>query len=140
MAINPKKLEAFVNRGKKGAPPAFVSKMKGGGKPPHEEEPDEPEHEHDEEGADVEGNPDHDAMVAEAGQSYDDGTMDDETTSWAEDYDPETEGNPPASVADEATWEKAKAAAKKSYEEDDPAFWPVTMTVYQKMGGTLKSE
>ena|GEM_PF-4033813 len=47
--------------------------------------------------------------------------------------------NPPSWVADEVIWEKAKTAAKKTYDEDDAAFWPVVTTIYRKMGGEVRS-
>lgn len=55
------------------------------------------------------------------------------------DYDPERDGNPPAWVADEATWERAKEAVDPEGEGadyDEP--WAVTSYVYRKLGGALK--
>lgn len=44
----------------------------------------------------------------------------------------------PAAVSDDDKWQKAKDAAAKSYDVSDPAYWPVVMHLYQKMGGAMK--
>ena len=50
----------------------------------------------------------------------------------------ETLGNNPASwVADEGTWEKAKEAAAKTYDEGEEAYWPAVAAIYQRMGGEI---
>jgi len=44
-------------------------------------------------------------------------------------------GNPPAWVHDEGTWERAKAAVRKYWDEyDEP--WAVVSAVYSNMGGS----
>ncbi len=44
-------------------------------------------------------------------------------------------GNPPAWVKDEGTWEKAKAAVQKYWDNyDEP--WAVVSHVFQQMGGS----
>jgi hypothetical protein len=48
--------------------------------------------------------------------------------------------NPPGWAVDEAKWEKAKAAADKSYSEGDDAYWPSVVTIYENMGGTIKGK
>jgi hypothetical protein len=47
--------------------------------------------------------------------------------------------NPASWVEDEGKWEKAKEAALKSYDEGDDAYWPVVTTIYENMGGGIKS-
>lgn len=52
-------------------------------------------------------------------------------------YDPEVQGNPPAWVASEATWEEAKKAVEPTWDNyDDP--WAVVAHVYEQMGGSFK--
>lgn len=41
-------------------------------------------------------------------------------------------------VEDVETWNKAKAAADKGYNESDDQYWAVVAHIYQKMGGTVK--
>src|SRR5262249_16327781 len=41
---------------------------------------------------------------------------------------------------DEDKWEKAKEAASKTYDEGDPAYWPVVATIYENMGGAIKGK
>lgn len=48
-------------------------------------------------------------------------------------------GNPASWVGDEDMWEKAKEAARESYDESDDAFWAVVTSIYKKMGGVVKS-
>lgn len=48
--------------------------------------------------------------------------------------------NPPNWAVDEPKWEKAKGAADKSYDEDDDAYWPSVVTIYENMGGTIKGK
>lgn len=48
--------------------------------------------------------------------------------------------NPPNWAVDEELWERAKTAAKKTYDEGDEAFWPVVVTIYQNMGGTIQGK
>lgn len=50
----------------------------------------------------------------------------------------ETGANPASWVADEATWERAKEAAGKTYTEGDDAYWPVVVHIYKNMGGEVK--
>lgn len=45
--------------------------------------------------------------------------------------------NPAAWVGDEDVWEKAKAAADKTYDREDEAYWPSVVTIYRNMGGTV---
>jgi hypothetical protein len=45
--------------------------------------------------------------------------------------------NPASWVADEATWEKAKEAAKKGGYEGD-SYWAVVTSIYKRMGGAVK--
>jgi hypothetical protein len=52
----------------------------------------------------------------------------------------ETFKEPAAWAVDEELWDKAKKAALKSYNEDDEAFWPVVVTIYKNMGGSIKSK
>jgi hypothetical protein len=52
----------------------------------------------------------------------------------------ESKTEEPAWVADDDIWQKAKKTAAKSYNQDDPAYWPSVATIYSKMGGTKKSE
>ena len=47
--------------------------------------------------------------------------------------------NPASWVEDEDKWERAKAAADKGNYDGD-AYWAVVSSVYQKMGGKIKSE
>ncbi len=57
-----------------------------------------------------------------------------------EGYDPDLDGNPPAWVANEATWDRAKRAVdprgKGAQKYTTP--WAVVTHVYKKMGGTIK--
>ena len=46
--------------------------------------------------------------------------------------------NPASWVQDEDLWEKAKAAAFKTYDADDDAYWPVVTSIYKNMGGHIK--
>lgn len=39
------------------------------------------------------------------------------------------------SSADEAAWEKAKAAASKSVDKGSPKFWATVMTIFKKVTG-----
>jgi hypothetical protein len=48
----------------------------------------------------------------------------------------EVEGNPPAWVGDEATWERAKEAVEKHWENYDEPY-AVVAHVYFNMGGTM---
>lgn len=62
-----------------------------------------------------------------------------ETMALMEGYDPDLDGNPPAWVADEAMWDRAKRAvdptgAGADYMEP----WAVVAHVYEKMGGGKK--
>jgi hypothetical protein len=45
--------------------------------------------------------------------------------------------NPPSWVQDKETWDKAKTAANKTYSLDDDAYWPVTLHIYENMGGGI---
>ena len=45
----------------------------------------------------------------------------------------------PAWVASDETWERAKEAARKTYKEDEDAFWPAVTEIYKNMGGKIKS-
>lgn len=47
------------------------------------------------------------------------------------------EGNPPAWVDDEATWDRAKAAVEKYWDEYDEPY-AVVASVYENMGGGTK--
>lgn len=47
--------------------------------------------------------------------------------------------NPPSWVLDEPKWERAKEAAAKAYAEDDDSFWPVVVSIYEKMGGPIQA-
>lgn len=47
--------------------------------------------------------------------------------------------NPPDWVGDEAKWNDAKTEASKTYKMDDEAFWPVVVSIYEKMGGEMKA-
>ena len=50
-------------------------------------------------------------------------------------HPPPVPGNPPNSVHDEGTWERAKKAVEKHWGNySEP--WAVVMHVYQNMGGT----
>lgn len=53
------------------------------------------------------------------------------------DYDPERDGNPPAWIEDEATWERAKKAVEPKWSEYDEPY-AVVAHVYRSMGGTVK--
>lgn len=54
-------------------------------------------------------------------------------------YELEELGNNPASwVKDEGKWEKAKAAASQQYKKSSKAFWPVVVSIYEKMGGKVR--
>ena len=50
----------------------------------------------------------------------------------------ETGHNPASWVADEDIWEKAKAAADKSYDADSDEYWAVVAHIYKQMGGEVK--
>jgi len=52
----------------------------------------------------------------------------------------ESGDNPPSWAVDEALWERAKKAADKSYDESDEAYWPVVVTIYRNMGGTIQGD
>lgn len=44
----------------------------------------------------------------------------------------------PSWVRDEATWEKAKAAARKQYPDaEDDKFYAIVTSIYKKMGGKI---
>lgn len=43
-------------------------------------------------------------------------------------------------IADEDLWDRAKKAVSKTYKKSDPAFYPVVVYVYKKMGGTIKKQ
>ena len=48
--------------------------------------------------------------------------------------------NPPGWAVDEDVWAKAKEAASKSYSLDDDAYWPVVVSIYQNMGGSIEGK
>lgn len=50
----------------------------------------------------------------------------------------ETGHNPASWVADEATWDRAKEAAAKTYGEGDESYWPAVAHIYKQMGGEVK--
>jgi hypothetical protein len=76
-------------------------------------------------------------MVASAAGRVESGDTDDELMGLIDGYDPELDGNPPEWVADEATWDKAKAAVEKKWDDyDEP--WAVVATVYESMHGKRK--
>lgn len=59
------------------------------------------------------------------------------------DYDRElgaTVRNDLSVIADEATWQRAKNAAGKRYNEDDDAHWSAAAAIYQRMGGAVRNE
>ena len=77
--------------------------------------------------------------VEAAAAEVDAGEMDAETAALMDGYDPDIEGNPPAWVADEATWDRAKKAVDpegKGAKYTEP--WAVVALVYSKMGGGKK--
>lgn len=133
MGVDPKKLAAFANQKKPGAP---FGKMGMKGKGPLQEwakqEEKEPEH------ADAEGEGgkgyggEGDVDVDAIGERVQSGNGDERLMTLAADVTEET--NPPSSITDEDIWEKAKAAVEPRWEEYDEPY-AVVMHVYEAMGG-----
>lgn len=46
----------------------------------------------------------------------------------------------PGWVGDDELWQHAKASALKSYDQDDPVYWPVVTAIYKKMGGSIEAD
>lgn len=78
-----------------------------------------------------------DAEHAEIGAKEATEAPDPELVEKLKDYDPERDGNPPAWVEDEATWERAKKAVEPKWSEYDEPYAVVAHT-YRSMGGTVK--
>lgn len=135
MAVSPAKLKAFVKEEKKRANPRASEE---------EDESDEEKEEGDEdkEKEEGEGNPDGDGeeddgeIVERSVKEVEEGG-DEKLMKLVDGYDPEEEGNPPAWVASEAIWERAKKAVEDSWEDyEEP--WAVVAHVYSNMGGETK--
>lgn len=131
--VDKKKLGALVDKNaKKGQPP----KKPGGGKnAKHYEE--EAEHEGEtaeEEGAEHEGDED-DIDVHEIGERVQNGDGDEHLMELSADVD--EDHNPPASITDEETWNKAKKAVEPYWDNYDEPY-AVVMHVYEAMGGEFK--
>ena len=143
MKIPPKKLKALVEREANVRPFA-----KGKPAPKQEEHDEEEEHaehedeegeEHDEEEAEGEDHDDEsDKMTPEEiGAMVQNGHGDEELMELAEGVDEDS--NPPEWVEDEDTWEKAKKAVKKHWDDYDLPYAVVTH-VYKSMHGGIKAE
>jgi len=132
MAIPKKKLQAFM---KKEAPAPYRGKEKPEFETPEGEEP-EVELEAEPEDAPEGGAEDeHEVDAEEIGAQVQAGNGSPKLMKLAKGVTEET--NPPAWVADEDTWEKAKAAVEPKWDEYDEPF-AVTAAVYKKMGGSFK--
>jgi len=78
--------------------------------------------------------------VDEIRQQIEDGNGDEEIMDLVDGYDPEKDGNPPSWIdpADEAVWERAKAAVGPEGESEAEDYWAVVTHVFKKMGGAVK--
>ena len=137
MASPKKKLQAFM---KKEAPAPYRAKDTGEDEEPEGEEAEggkgeepEPEDEGEDDDSDEDDEPEVDA--AEIGAQVQAGNGSPKLMKLAKGVTEET--NPPAWVADEGIWEKAKAAVEPKWDEYDEPF-AVTAAVYKKMGGSFK--
>lgn len=129
MAMDPKKLAAFA---KGGNPKDDEDTETSPDDEAAEGESEEGEGEEEDEESDY-------AIVDEVLAEMSDGKTDDELMGLIAGYDPETDGNPPAWVTDEALWERAKEAVDpegEGAEYDDP--WAVVAHVYARLGGETK--
>jgi hypothetical protein len=151
MAVDPKKLAAFANQKKApGKPGGFPPPKKGvnpfakkggkggkngyhkpdetsstGGGPPGFGKHDDGDPSLHEDGVDVEA----------IGQRVQSGNGDGRLMKLAKGITEET--NPPDSITDEDTWEKAKNAVEPKWDEYDEPY-AVVMHVYEQMGGGFK--
>jgi len=139
MAIPKKKLQAFM---KKEAPAPYRAKDNGEDEEPEAdeggEEADEapaPEPEDDGEDDDSDEGDEPEVDAEEIGAQVQAGNGSPKLLKLAKGVTEDT--NPPAWVADEDTWEKAKAAVEPKWDEYDEPF-AVTAAVYKKMGGSFK--
>lgn len=133
MPIPGKHLEAFANKGKPKKDDG--DEKKGGKKPPpkfggkdkaHHDKPGEPEHEHGEDGEDID--------VDAIGERVQDGKGDKRLMRLAKNVD--EDHNPPHWALDEDIWDKAKDAVEDKWDEYDQPY-AVVAHVYEKMGGTI---
>jgi len=109
----------------------------GGDNPGDSDEEDDGDAEDDEDGdeEDEESSDADEKMADEANGRIEGGKADEDLMSRMEDF--EEDENPPAWVASEATWDRAKAATEKKWDEyEDP--WAVVAHVYKQMGGEIK--
>jgi len=147
MAIPKKKLQAFM---KKEAPAPYRAKDNGEDEEPEaleaseaeeagedgDEEPvPEPEDEAEDEGSESDEGSEPEVDAEEIGAQVQAGNGSPKLMKLAKGVTEET--NPPAWVADEDIWEKAKAAVEPKWDEYDEPF-AVTAAVYKKMGGSFK--
>ena len=133
MTVEPKKLQALVEKNSKKKPPM---PQKGGKKSAPHEEPDDDEDEEGEEEDDH--NEDDEQIVREVVEQLDNGDHDPELDELMQDYD---DGENPPWATDHDTWERAKKAVDpegKGADYDEP--WAVVAHVYKKMGGKVKSD
>lgn len=133
MPIPPKKMQAFIQQSKK--KPNFPMKK---GKPEEDEQEQEEQTENPGNPKEKEEEKDYSKLVEEEAKRVADGDGDEELMQKITGYDSEIDGNPPAWVEDESTWEKAKEAVDPEGEGakyDEP--YAVVAHVYKRMGGAI---
>jgi hypothetical protein len=149
--MDPKKIQAFggAKSGKKTGKPAKIPPAMLFKKMQHQDDEDD-EDEKNEKSDNNSDNPPHgeaghdhedgDEQVAKAAAQVAAGKLDKDVARQMEGYDPAEDGNPPAWVADEDIWEKAKEAVDPEGDGADKYDEPyaVVAQVYFNMGGTKK--
>jgi hypothetical protein len=140
MAMDAKKLKQFAERDGKGGGGDKAKPFGKKGQQPGQQKPDEATHdEPDEDDLDddeEDENESDDEIAARVGAQVAAGKTDPDLMDHLDGYDPETDGNPPAWVNDEATWERAKNAVEKSWDDYDQPY-AVVAHVYKAMGGEV---
>jgi hypothetical protein len=137
--MDPKKLQAFAKQPPGGGGPLPGKKAPpfGGGKPGGGKGGPPPFAKKGEKGDEEKGGKSDEQMAAEAAEKVANGD-DEQAVELAAGYDPDEDGNPPATVADEKTWNRAKEAVGPEEDSDYDDYWAVVMSTYLSMGGEVK--